>query len=346
MTDKMQGANSMPPPSALDQSSWPLGIHTNYFLSSVNNRFMRITLAVAETGSMTMAGKRLHLSQSAVSKAIKEIEKRIGMPIFYPSGKTLLPTEAGSAYIQAARQVINNLRILEDSVQSLSRGMQGLVRIGVQSIAAQPLMVEAIAIMNDKCPDVRFQLTDLPIDQMVDQLSRNMLDFGLGRITPNILALGMNHLAMIEEPYCVIASNNNRLVFETSLDWAAVVAEHWCLPLPGTPIREKLSSMLVANNLTLPKAAIECNSLITTLMLHQQMNIISLAQGGVAQQWHRRGHIKILPLVISAKVAPMGLLWSKHFQRSPAAELFKRAVEDTLPNTSNIQANALWPQTL
>ncbi|MFW8584201.1 LysR family transcriptional regulator [Rhizobium beringeri] len=32
---------------------------------------MRITLAVAETGSMTMAGKRLHLSQSAVSKAIK-----------------------------------------------------------------------------------------------------------------------------------------------------------------------------------------------------------------------------------------------------------------------------------
>ncbi|MFW8642307.1 LysR family transcriptional regulator [Rhizobium beringeri] len=37
---------------------------------------MRITLAVAETGSMTMAGKRLHLSQSAVSKAIKEIEKR------------------------------------------------------------------------------------------------------------------------------------------------------------------------------------------------------------------------------------------------------------------------------
>jgi hypothetical protein len=51
----MLGAKSSSANLALDQQSKPPGKDTNYLLGSVNNRFMRIVLAVAETGNMTSA---------------------------------------------------------------------------------------------------------------------------------------------------------------------------------------------------------------------------------------------------------------------------------------------------
>jgi DNA-binding transcriptional LysR family regulator len=244
-----------------------------------------------------------------------------------------------------ARHVIHNLRTLEENITSLTSGTNGLVRIGVQSIAAQPMMVRAIADVRRNSPGIRFQLIELGIDELLRNIRDNKLDFGVARIVPPMLGTDIDHLVIIHEPHVAVASNNHNLVSKKNgaLEWNSVLQEDWCLPLPGTPIRDKFVGALMERKLPLPSSIIESNSLVTNLMLHQRMDLISLAQKGVAQQWANSGYIRILPLCLGLDISPMGLLWSNQFILPPAAVLYRSALEAALESATETYSEVLWP---
>lgn len=67
---------------------------------------LRVLLAVLETGGMTRAAERLHMSQSAVSRKVQRLEDRAGQPLLIRDGHTLRPTRAGRALLPDARAMV------------------------------------------------------------------------------------------------------------------------------------------------------------------------------------------------------------------------------------------------
>ena len=61
-------------------------------------RHLRLVVAIAETGSVTRAGERLYLTQSALSHQLKDIESRLNTPLFHRVGKRMVPTAAGEQF--------------------------------------------------------------------------------------------------------------------------------------------------------------------------------------------------------------------------------------------------------
>lgn len=75
---------------------------------------LRYIVAVAEAGSITEAAKKLHISQPSLSAAVKEAEREVGFNIFTRSRSGIALTKEGVEFLGYARQVIQEMRLLED----------------------------------------------------------------------------------------------------------------------------------------------------------------------------------------------------------------------------------------
>ena len=72
-------------------------------------RHLQLVAAVADVGTLTRAGDRLHLTQSALSHQLRDIESRLGAPLFLRVGKRLVLTPAGERLLVSAREVLQRL---------------------------------------------------------------------------------------------------------------------------------------------------------------------------------------------------------------------------------------------
>lgn len=77
-------------------------------------QFLKYIVAVAETGSITEAARQEHISQPSLSAAIKEVEKEVGFAIFNRCRAGIALTQEGVEFLGYARQVIQEMSLLED----------------------------------------------------------------------------------------------------------------------------------------------------------------------------------------------------------------------------------------
>jgi LysR family transcriptional regulator, regulator for metE and metH len=92
-------------------------------------RHLQLVTAVADLGSLTRAGERLHLTQSALSHQLRDIESRLGAPLFLRVGKRLVLTPSGERLLASARDVLERLQQAERDIREMGRDRAGLIRL-------------------------------------------------------------------------------------------------------------------------------------------------------------------------------------------------------------------------
>src|SRR6185312_16572373 len=92
-------------------------------------RHLQLVSAVADLGSLTRAGDRLHLTQSALSHQLRDIESRLGTPLFLRIGKRLVLTPAGERLLVSAKEVLQRLERTEEEIRQMSRDRAGVLRM-------------------------------------------------------------------------------------------------------------------------------------------------------------------------------------------------------------------------
>jgi len=92
-------------------------------------RHLKLLDAVAGEGSITGAGRRLHLTQSALSHQLRDAEEKLGTALFLRLGKKMIPTPAGEKLVASARKVLGELRDVEAQIDGLNGGSRGMIRL-------------------------------------------------------------------------------------------------------------------------------------------------------------------------------------------------------------------------
>ena len=85
----------------------------------IETRHLRLVSVLAEEGTLTKAGRKLFLSQSAVSKQLLELEARLGAPLFLRAGKRLIATHAGLRVLASAGPILQELERVEEEVKRI-----------------------------------------------------------------------------------------------------------------------------------------------------------------------------------------------------------------------------------
>ena len=124
----------------------------------VNVQELIVFLAVVETGSFNRAGRRLHLSQPAVSQTIRNLEKNLKTELFVRSGRRVTLAEAGQALIPMAQELVTASKRLKETMSSLSGEVIGEFNIGCSTSAGKYILPRLIARFRSQFPHVRINV--------------------------------------------------------------------------------------------------------------------------------------------------------------------------------------------
>ncbi len=135
-------------------------------------RHLQLVAAVADVGSLTRAGDRLHLTQSALSHQLRDIEERLGAALFHRHGKRLVLTPAGEHLLQSARDVLDRLRQTEDTIRHLGNERRGVLRITTECTTCYHWLPRLLTTYRERFPEIEVRIeveaTAFPVDRVLD----------------------------------------------------------------------------------------------------------------------------------------------------------------------------------
>ena len=97
-------------------------IHTICYYKSMTLQQLKYAIAVADTGNITEASRKVFISQPSLTAAIRELEEEMGITIFSRSNKGVTVTNEGDDFLSYARQVLEQAALLEDRFKGNSKG--------------------------------------------------------------------------------------------------------------------------------------------------------------------------------------------------------------------------------
>ncbi len=144
---------------------------------NIDLALVRAFVAVAETGSMTAAGRLLNLTQAAVSQQIKRLEDGFGQPLFEREPKRLRLSPAGERLHAQGQRLL----ALNDEIWSLMTApeFEGEVRLGVPHDIIAALMPPVLRSFDQAWPRVRVSIVSRTSTQLLGQLAAGAIDLTL-----------------------------------------------------------------------------------------------------------------------------------------------------------------------
>lgn len=138
-------------------------------------------VAVAESGTLALAAKKLFLTQQALSTAIKRLEKELGVPLFDRSNRGLVLTAAGEELLQTARPFLVSARLLTQSVRRAADNKPREFRIGHSPAVSGSEVFSIAEEAVTQFPDYSMTAHQIFPDSFVSELQSGHLDLVLRR---------------------------------------------------------------------------------------------------------------------------------------------------------------------
>ena len=142
-------------------------------------RQLEIIRAIAETGSFTGAGQKLHVSQSAISRQILLLEDELGEPVFHRIGRRIRITPAGEALLQLSRRVFRDLHDTVSAIRETRESLRGTIGLVGGMTVCLYVFPALLAEVRRIHPNLDMRVTVGSTDRSVALLRAGTGDLGL-----------------------------------------------------------------------------------------------------------------------------------------------------------------------
>lgn len=285
-------------------------------------RDLHILLAVAQSGSIAKAAKQLAVSQPVVSKVIADLERTVGVRLLDRNRYGAAPTLYGTALLKRGLAVFDELRQGLQEIESLADPTAGEAWVGASELMAAGVLPAVIDQINQRYPRLNIHVTPHSADPAVYkvQLRERAIDFYLGRLSAPAIEEEFAREILFDEPV-VAAGVQNRWANRRKIALADLMDERWALP-GGTEARAFVADTFRAGALDIPSASVTCNSMSMTCALLLTGRYLAMVPRSFLRFGGERLAIKTLPVKLSARAAPVGVVKLRNRTLSPAARLF------------------------
>lgn len=188
----------------------------------------RLVDTIVEEGTLTKAAEALHLTQSALSHQLKELERELGIPIFYRKGKKLLLSNEGSRFLVSAKKILGELRLLEADMRHFKQGETGSLKISAQCYTAYHWLPRIIKYYKQVSPGIDIHVVSGATYLPLEYLLRGELDVAIIRNkleNPNI-----QYEPLFKDQLFAIMSNDHPLARKRSIKIADFEGEELFFP--------------------------------------------------------------------------------------------------------------------
>ena len=142
-------------------------------------RHLQLVSTVAAVGGLTKAGRHLNLSQSALSHQLRDVETRLGTPLFLRVGKRMVPTAAGERLAKSAQEILEALATAERAIHLFAGGERGRLRVIVAGYASYGWLPSVLQRYRHVHPRIEVQIPESGAPDPVSDVLGGAVDIAI-----------------------------------------------------------------------------------------------------------------------------------------------------------------------
>lgn len=283
---------------------------------------------VIREGGLAGAGRRMSLSEPAVSRLITGLEQSCGLELFNRDKRSLVPTPAGIRFYSEAQRILDNLNRIGSLADDIRRGQEEFLRIIVMPRLMEGLAVPAIAKLAEESPRTHISIDSKARDDGDIWMNNQVYDLGLGALP--IFHPKIETEELIRVPAKCVMAKDHALAKNAIIRPIDVVAERMIM-LPSQSIPRIETEQWFRNASLQLCHSIEVNCPVTVLNLVSKNAGISF----VDDLWlgnNRSDQLTVRPLEKPFWLS-YGLMWYvNQRQRKDSANKFARIAREFAEN--------------
>jgi len=255
-------------------------------------RQLEYLVTLARERHFAKAAEICHVSQPALSSAIRSLEKELGIMIVQRGRRYLGLTAEGERVLVWAQQTLASLSHMRADASSSKSSMTGTLRVG-----AIPTTMAVAALLTAPCfaayPNIRYALSSLTADAIVSQLDRFELDLGLTYLDDTVIE-GFEKLHLFDERYVLLA--DRKVALEPALTWEQAARLPLCL-LTGKMRNRQVIEAAFRRAGVQPSVILETDSLFSLYTHVSEAGLFSIVPHSLLSFFDLKNRVQARPVV-------------------------------------------------
>jgi DNA-binding transcriptional LysR family regulator len=282
---------------------------------------LKVLAAIAEHGSYTLASRALNVSQPALTSAINDLERSLGVPVLVRNAHGAALTEYGELLSRHARTIANVLSQATDEIGCRMRGISGPLRVGATSIALVDLIPEAIS----RLPYKGFSASIVSAggdDSLIESLEAGELDVVVSAIGIDPERPGIADEVLFNVPLCIVMTPDHPLAGSKSLSLPQLANEAWLLPSGSGNYRRHIEALFIGADMAVPVDCMSADSMVLLKGIVQRAGYVAILPRNFIAQEEAAGTLCGVPISPAGAVRKVGVRTLKSVVPSMALKLF------------------------
>ncbi len=230
---------------------------------NVTFRQLRAFTQVARCGSFTEAGRALHLTQSATSALVRDLEKEIGLTLMDRTTRKVVLTAAGQEFCARAERILADTAHAITETRDLLHKRRGKVTVAASPLAATAHLPAAIAAFIKLYPNIRVEVHDMLTDGIVNQVRNSTADIGVGTFAKSEAELEL--VTLFEDRLGVVMPAASPLARKRRLRWVDIADEPLIALTQQSVFRPLIDNARAATGRDVPANAYEVGFMSTAV---------------------------------------------------------------------------------
>jgi LysR family transcriptional regulator, regulator for metE and metH len=186
-------------------------------------RHLEMVVALADTPRVTEAAEKLRITPSALSHRLREVERRLEMPLFMRVHKRLRPTPAADYLAQVARRLLADMARAEEDVRKMARGVRHVVRLAVESYSAYHWLPPFLRYLREIEPDVGIEVVAAAARNTLSGLHERIVDLII--VSGEVNRAGVELIPLFEDELYFVMAPEHRLAGKAWVEGDDIVGE-------------------------------------------------------------------------------------------------------------------------
>lgn len=268
---------------------------------------LRSLVEVIEHGGYAPAARHLGVTQPNVHRAISDLEKVAGWPLFRPSRFGSTPTPEALVLARCTNLAFREIDVALEELREL-RGLQdGSVVIGALPLLRTQILPIAVTRLLSQYPDANVRIVEAPYGEQLNRLRHGRIDLLLGALRNPPPSADLQQEELFQEPLSIVVRAGHSLLKNPAPTPAHLVKLEWIAPQSLTPAGTHFASFFQRHGLPLPRRIIECSSFITTRDLLVRSNRAALLSASQIHYEMLAGELEIAVAKIPGTERPIGV---------------------------------------
>ncbi|SAK84574.1 LysR family transcriptional regulator [Caballeronia fortuita] len=280
---------------------------------------LRCFIHVAEKGSMRAASEHLGLSATAVSLALRELERHTGAPLFSRQPQGVLLTYAGRRLLAHARLILAQVERAEEEIEQIQGLTGGAVTIGVTPWVSQTILPCALGDFQRMRADVRLDVAEA-IGTSHEGLRDGSLDFTIGLSAPKALSASFVSRDLFKCGLAIVARIGHPLERATSLH--ELDGQNWVMTMREDMHEQRHSNMLKRYGVKLAANQVHyARSTLVSIAMMEGSDMLTVCPWPLVESPLMRSRMIALPIQDELPEMTTSLLMRRGDTPSTAAQL-------------------------